>query len=206
MTFLRKYATLTVTGTTAIRIPIVKRSVVDFAVGADWVPAAGDVKILIDGTAAANVTNLPTAVPSGNTALWEFILTAAELTGKQSLHDVLQVMELRMALEELSARLAARNRTDEHVRTIEAQAEKKAEARRVKKETADLPFSLWDQGETTGETGSMFDMGGKAPTQKKVATETDAERERRESDMKRYGVSDHDRKVAEAYDASAPAK
>lgn len=84
MPFLRKYATLTVTGTTAIRVPIVKRSVVDFAVGADWTPATGDVKILIDGTAAANVTNLPTAIAGANTgAMWEFILTAAELTGKQ---------------------------------------------------------------------------------------------------------------------------
>ena len=82
MTFKRKYNTLTVTGTTAIRIPIIKRAVVDFAVGADWTPAAGDVKIAIDGASAANVTNLPTAVAMGNTAYWEFILTAAELTCK----------------------------------------------------------------------------------------------------------------------------
>ena len=82
MTFKRKYNTLTVTGTTAIRIPIIKRAVVDFAVGADWTPAAGDVKIAIDGASAANVTNLPTAVAMGNTAYWQFILTAAELTCK----------------------------------------------------------------------------------------------------------------------------
>ena len=80
--FLRKYNTLTVTGTTAIRIPIIKRGVVDFAVSADWTPSAGDVKIAIDGAAAANVANLPTAVAMGNTAYWEFILTAAELTCK----------------------------------------------------------------------------------------------------------------------------
>jgi len=43
----------------------------------------------------------------------------AELTSQVSLHEVLQVMELRMAMEELSARLAARNRTDEQVRAIE---------------------------------------------------------------------------------------
>jgi GntR family transcriptional repressor for pyruvate dehydrogenase complex len=43
----------------------------------------------------------------------------AELTSQVSLHHVLQVMELRMALEELSARLAARHRTDEHIRAIE---------------------------------------------------------------------------------------
>jgi hypothetical protein len=83
MLFLCKYATLLVTGTTAIRIPITKFGSTRYAKGADWTPAAGDVKILVDGAAAANVTNLPTAVASGNTAIWEFILTAAELTGKQ---------------------------------------------------------------------------------------------------------------------------
>jgi hypothetical protein len=84
MPFLRKYNTLLVTGTTAIRIPIIKRGVVDFAVGADWTPAAGDVKILIDGTVAANVANLPTAIAGANTGVvWEFVLTAAELLGKQ---------------------------------------------------------------------------------------------------------------------------
>lgn len=80
----RKYNTLLVTGTTAIRIPIVKRGVVDHAVGADWTPASGDVKISIDGAAPANVTNLPVATASGNSALWEFILTAAELSCKQA--------------------------------------------------------------------------------------------------------------------------
>ncbi len=84
MPYLRKYNTLLVAGTTAIRIPIIKRAVVDFAVGADWTPAAGDVKIAIDNTAPANVTNLPTATASGNGAFWEFVLTAAELTSKQS--------------------------------------------------------------------------------------------------------------------------
>lgn len=84
MPFRRKYNTLLVAGTTAIRVPIVKRAVVDFAVGADWTPAAGDVKILVDNTAAANVTNLPTAIASGNGAVWEFILTAAELSCKQA--------------------------------------------------------------------------------------------------------------------------
>lgn len=86
--FLRKYNTLLVTGTTAIRIPIVKRAAVDFAVGADWTPAAGDVKIAVDGAAPANVTNLPTAVASGNGAYWEFILTAAELSCKQAIVTV----------------------------------------------------------------------------------------------------------------------
>lgn len=63
--------------------PLVKRGVVDFAVGADWTPAAGDVKISKDGGAAANVTNLPTAIAMGNTAMWDFSLTAAELQAAQ---------------------------------------------------------------------------------------------------------------------------
>jgi hypothetical protein len=82
---MRKYNTLLVTGSTAIRIPIIKRAVVDFALGADWSPAAGDVKTFVDGAAVANITNLPTAIASGNTAQWEFILTAAELSCKQLL-------------------------------------------------------------------------------------------------------------------------
>lgn len=59
--------------------PLIKRGVVDFAVGADWTPAAGDVKISKDGGAAANVTNLPSAITMGNTAMWDFSLTAAEM-------------------------------------------------------------------------------------------------------------------------------
>ena len=43
----------------------------------------------------------------------------AELTSQHSLREVLQVIELRMALEELAAKLAARNRTDEHIQMIE---------------------------------------------------------------------------------------
>lgn len=78
----RKYGTLLVTGTTAISIPLIKRGVVDYAVAADWTPVAGDVKVWLDGT-AANITNLPTAINSGNSTHWEFILTAAELSGKQ---------------------------------------------------------------------------------------------------------------------------
>jgi len=63
--------------------PLIKRGVVDFAVGADWTPAAGDVKISIDGGAPANVTNLPSAITMGNTAMWDFSLTSGELTGKK---------------------------------------------------------------------------------------------------------------------------
>lgn len=66
-----------------IYIPIIKRGVVDFAVGADWTPVAGDVKISKDGGAAANVTNLPTAITLGNTAMWDFSITATEMQAAQ---------------------------------------------------------------------------------------------------------------------------
>jgi hypothetical protein len=68
---------------THIYIPIIKRGVTDFAVGADWTPVAGDVKIKKDTGAAANVTNLPAAVVMGNTALWDFDITATEMEGKK---------------------------------------------------------------------------------------------------------------------------
>lgn len=66
-----------------IYIPVVKRAVVDFAVSGDWTPAAGDVKISKDGGAAANVTNLPVAITMGNTAIWDFSLTATEMQAAQ---------------------------------------------------------------------------------------------------------------------------
>lgn len=62
-----------------IEIPMIKRGVVDFAVSADWTPAAGDVKISKDGGAAANVTNLPTAIAMGNGAVWQFAFTTGEM-------------------------------------------------------------------------------------------------------------------------------
>jgi hypothetical protein len=64
-------------------VPLIKRGVVDFAVGADFSPAAGDVKISKDGGASANVTNLPTAITMGNTAMWDFSLTATEMQAAQ---------------------------------------------------------------------------------------------------------------------------
>jgi hypothetical protein len=77
--FSRKYGT----GTGAdVYIPMVKRGVVDFAVSADWTPAAGDVKVSKDGAAAANIGTLPTAVTMGNTAMWKFVFADAELQCK----------------------------------------------------------------------------------------------------------------------------
>lgn len=66
-----------------IYIAIPKAGSANHAVGADWTPAAGDVKISKDGGAAANVTNLPTAIAMGNSALWDFSLTATELQAAQ---------------------------------------------------------------------------------------------------------------------------
>lgn len=85
MPFLRKYGVAITAGTAyAIRIPIIKRGVVDYAVGADWTPAAGDVKLTLDSNTAgiANITTLPTAVATGNGAVWEFIFSATELQAK----------------------------------------------------------------------------------------------------------------------------
>lgn len=74
MVFERKYAT----GTGAdIIIPIIKAGVNDFAVSADWTPAAGDVKISKDGGAAANIGTLPTFITDIG---WKFVFTNAELT------------------------------------------------------------------------------------------------------------------------------
>lgn len=83
--FLRKYGT----GTGAdVDVPLIKRGVVDFAVGADYTPSAGDCKISIDGGAAANIGTLPTAVAMGNGAYWKFVLSDAELTGKRMIITV----------------------------------------------------------------------------------------------------------------------
>lgn len=76
--FPRKYATAT-----HIYLPLVKRGVVDFAVGADWTPATGDVKVSIDGGTTANIGTLPTAIAMGNTAYWDFTIATGETTGKK---------------------------------------------------------------------------------------------------------------------------
>jgi hypothetical protein len=62
---------------------MIKRGVVDFAVSADWTPAAGDVKVSKDGGAAANIGTLPTAVAMGNGAYWKFVFSDAELSCKR---------------------------------------------------------------------------------------------------------------------------
>lgn len=64
-------------------IPMIKRGVVDFAVGADWTPAAGDVKYSKDGASPTNAGTLPSAVTSGNGAFWDFTFTGGELSAKK---------------------------------------------------------------------------------------------------------------------------
>lgn len=77
--YLRKYAT----GTGAdIYINVPKAGSANHAVSADWTPAAGDVKVSIDGGTAANIATLPTAIAMGNSAIWKFVFSNAELTGK----------------------------------------------------------------------------------------------------------------------------
>lgn len=66
-----------------IYIPVIKRGVVDFAVGADWTPAAGDVKVAINGASPTNIGTLPSAVTSGQGAFWDFTLTTGEMSGAQ---------------------------------------------------------------------------------------------------------------------------
>lgn len=74
MSFLSKYGVAR-----HVRIPLMKAGTTNHAVGADWTPSAGDVKISKDGGAAANVTNLPTAIVMGNSTIWDFSLTATEM-------------------------------------------------------------------------------------------------------------------------------
>jgi hypothetical protein len=70
------------------RAPIVKAGSTDYALTADWTPAAGDVKISKDGGAFANIATLPTFV-SGNAAL-NWTLSAAET---EATEVVIQVID-----------------------------------------------------------------------------------------------------------------
>ena len=74
--FLAPYNTSTV-----IRFPLVKRSVVDLAVKADYTPAQGDSTISKDGGASANTSNNLNIV-TGTT--WNVTLSAAELSCKEA--------------------------------------------------------------------------------------------------------------------------
>lgn len=76
--FLRKYAT----GTGAdIIVPVIKAGSDDFAVGGDWTPAAGDVKVSKDGDASANIATLPVFIADIG---WKFVFSDAELTAART--------------------------------------------------------------------------------------------------------------------------
>ena len=62
-----------------ITIPIIKAGSDDFAVGGDWTPQAGDVKLSKDAAAANNIGTLPTYVTNVG---WKFVFTAAELQAR----------------------------------------------------------------------------------------------------------------------------
>jgi hypothetical protein len=72
MSLLRKYATAVTVG---LQMP--KAGSADYAAGGDWIPAAGDVQISIDGGASANITALPVYA----NGWWLYSFTAAEMTG-----------------------------------------------------------------------------------------------------------------------------
>ena len=77
-TFWAKYNTQT-----TFVFPMVKRAVVDFAVSADWTPAAADGAISKDAGNLADLTNAVAIVggtPTRGAALWKVTLTASELS------------------------------------------------------------------------------------------------------------------------------
>jgi hypothetical protein len=78
-TYQRKYGVATVTAT-HITIPIVKAGANDFAVAADWTPAAGDVKVTKDNGTPANIGTLPAYTANLG---WVFTFSASELSCKQ---------------------------------------------------------------------------------------------------------------------------
>jgi spore maturation protein SpmB len=73
---------------TTFRAPIVKAGSTDYALTADWTPAAGDVKVSKDGGAFANITTLPTFIASAAALNWT--LSAAET---EATEVVIQVID-----------------------------------------------------------------------------------------------------------------
>lgn len=86
MIFQRKYG-VALAGEFVIEIPMIKFGAVGHAASADWTPAAGDVMVKVGTAAWANIATLPTAQATGGNggkAVWQFTLSAAELTAKQT--------------------------------------------------------------------------------------------------------------------------
>ncbi|MFQ5509344.1 MAG: hypothetical protein ACE5FN_08400 [Leptospirillia bacterium] len=71
---------------TTFLLPVIKAGGSDFAVSADWTPAAGDVKVSKDDAPFANITTLPTAI--GN--MWLVSLSATEM---QAARVVVQIVD-----------------------------------------------------------------------------------------------------------------
>lgn len=63
---------------TTFRAPVIKAGSTDLALTADWTPAVGDVKVIKDGGAAANITTLPTFISGTATLNWTLSATECE--------------------------------------------------------------------------------------------------------------------------------
>ena len=70
--------------------PVIVAGDTDFAVGADWTPASGDVKVSKDEGNMTNIGTLPTIVGGTGGALWKFTLSATEMEAK---HIDIQVVD-----------------------------------------------------------------------------------------------------------------
>jgi hypothetical protein len=65
-----------------IVFPVIDAGTTNFAATGDWTPATGDTKISLDAGNVANTTNNPAAVGGTGSVLWSLVLTAAELSAK----------------------------------------------------------------------------------------------------------------------------
>ena len=92
--YIRKYGESTVLGT-HVTIPIVKAGEANFALSADWTPAAGDVKVTKDDGTPDNISTLPAYILNQG---WRFVFSAAELQCKKL--DVLIVDSATKAIED----------------------------------------------------------------------------------------------------------
>jgi hypothetical protein len=70
--------------------PVIDRGTTDFALAADWTPAAGDVKVSKDEGSMTNIGTLPSIVGGAGGALWVFTLSATEMEAK---HIDIQVVD-----------------------------------------------------------------------------------------------------------------
>lgn len=77
MPFLREYGVAT-----TVYFPLISYGVTSFTSGSAYTPAAGDVRITIDGGTPNAATNLPTGIVVSNAKIWKMDLTAGEVTGK----------------------------------------------------------------------------------------------------------------------------